>query len=311
MNRTNARLDLTRRSIRLILATLLLAPLTAAVFAQQMSSADGKIVTSASSSQQEEEPDVRAKAANVDSAWSMLTTATHKSTQAHIVALAALGTMGRNPRAAKLIAEGMSSSEMDVRTAAILAAGQTKNRALIPALHERLDDREPQVVFIAAVTLWKMHDREGEEVLKAVAAGDQKAKPGLIHGAKNKMNHELHDPAALATMGATEGASLLLGPFGFGIRAVEYMRKSGSNPARANAITLLAEGHVAMRSQLIDALSDKDTAVRAAAAKALGERRDPAALKPLGALFSDPRLPVRLTAAAAYINCSHTSARKS
>jgi HEAT repeat protein len=301
----------TRLALRLTLAASLLAPASTAVIAQHsISSADTKIVTSDSSPQAQEEPDVKAATPSQDSAWDMLTTATHKNTQSHIVALAALGTMGTNPRAARLIAEGMNDSDLDVRTAAILAAGQTKNRVLIPALRERLDDREPQAVFTAAVTLWKMHDREGEEVLKAVAAGDRKAKPGLMHGAKNDVNHELHDPAALATMGATEGASLLLGPFGFGIRAVEYMHKSGGSPARANAINLLAESHVAMRSELIDALSDKDAAVRAAAAKALGQRPDPSDLKPLGALFSDPRLPVRLTAAAAYINCSHAAAAR-
>jgi HEAT repeat protein len=300
-----------RLALRLTLAASLLAPASTAVIAQHsISSADTKIVTSNSSPQAQEEPDVKAATPSQDSGWDMLTTATHKNTQSHIVALAALGTMGTNPRAARLIAEGMNDSDLDVRTAAILAAGQTKNRVLIPALRERLDDREPQAVFTAAVTLWKMHDREGEEVLKAVAAGDRKAKPGLMHGAKNDVNHELHDPAALATMGATEGASLLLGPFGFGIRAVEYMHKSGGSPARANAINLLAESHVAMRSELIDALSDKDAAVRAAAAKALGQRHDPSDLKPLGALFSDPRLPVRLTAAAAYINCSHAAAAR-
>lgn len=302
----------TRLAMRLTLAAFLLAPAPAALVAQHsVSSADGKIVTSSSPAQeQQEEPDVKAGNVSVDSAWTMLTEATQKNTQSHIVALAALGTMGTNPRAARLITEGMQSADLDVRTAAILAAGQTQNRALIPALRERLEDHEPQAVFSAAVTLWKLHDRSGEEILKNIACGDLKAKPGLMHGAKNDMNHELHDPAALATMGATEGAALLLGPFGFGVRAVEYMRKSGSNPARATAINLLAERHIAMRSDLLEALGDKDAAVRAAAARALGQSHDPEDLKPLGNLFTDARLPVRLTAAAAYLNCSRGPARR-
>jgi HEAT repeat protein len=297
-------------AVRLTLASSLLAAASIAVAQHSVSSADGRIVTSSSAPQEQEEPGVKTATVSVDSAWSMLIAATHKSTQGHIVALAALGTMGSNPRAASLIREGMNDPDLDVRTAAILAAGQTQNRALIPALRERLQDPEPQAVFSAAVTLWKMHDRDGQEILKAIATGDRKAKPGLVHGAKNDMNHELHDPAALATMGATEGASLLLGPFGFGIRAVEYMRKSGGDPARATAINLLAERHVAMRSDLIESLSDKDAAVRAAAARALGESHDPSDRKPLGELFSDARLPVRLTSAAAYINCSRELARR-
>ncbi len=271
--------------------------------------ADGKIVGSNSTVQEPEEPEVKAASASVESAWSMLTTATHKAVVTRISAMAALGTMGSDARAAKMIREGMDDPDLEVRTAAILAAGQTKNRALVPALRERLKDSEPQAVFTAAATLWKMGDRSGEDVLKAVADGDRKATPGLMHGAKNDIDKELHDPRALATMGATEGAALLLGPFGFGIRAVEYMRKSGSDPSRAAAINLLAESHGrGINTELVDALDDKDAAVRAAAAKALGQRHDSAARKPLGELLSDPKLPVRLTAAAAYINCSRGAA---
>lgn len=258
----------------------------------------------------QEEPDVKAAEASVDSAWSMLTTATQKSTQTRIIAVAALGTMGANAHAADLIAERMKDPQLDVRTAAILAAGQTRNRSLIPALRERLKDPEPQVVFIAAATLWKMNDRSGQYVLTAVAGGERKATPTLMHGARNDVDRELHNPSALATLGATEGASMLLGPFGFGVAAFNYMRKSGSDPARAVAIDLLAQNKTpAVQRELMDALHDKDAAVRAAAAKALGQRHDAPFKNALGELFEDPKLPVRLTAAAAYINCS-TRARR-
>lgn len=270
-----------------------------------LSPADAKIVGGGTVAQEQEEPDVKAAAPSVDSAWQMLTIATHKSVPTRVSAMAALGTMGADAHAAKLIREGMDDSDLEVRTAAILAAGQTKNRALLPALRERLKDSEPQVVFTAAATLWKMGDRSGEDVLKAVADGDRKAKPGLVHGAKNDVNHELHHPRALAEMGATDAASMLLGPFGFGIRAVEYMRKNGNDPSRAAAVNLLGESHApGINAELVDALDDKDAAVRAAAAKALGQRHDTAARTAIGSLFDDPKLPVRLTAAAAYINCS-------
>jgi HEAT repeat protein len=206
----------------------------------------------------------------------------------------------------------MASTELELRTAAIVAAGQTKNRALIPTLRERLKDPEPEAAFTAAVTLWKMNDRSGETFLRAVVDGDRSAKPTLMHGAKNDVNKELHDPQAMATLGATTGASILLGPFGFGIKAFQYMLKNGSDPARAAAIDLIAESHEpGIQAELIDALKDKDTGVRAAAAKALGQRHDPSAINALGVLLNDPKLPVRLFAAAAYINCSHgTTAHK-
>src|SRR5215469_12792716 len=277
----------------------------------QVSPADGKIVTTSSIAQEQEEPDVKATTASVDAAWNMLTTASHKATQTRIITMAALGTMGNDARAAKLIRECMNDKELEVRTAAILAAGQTKNRALIPALRERLHDPEPGAVFTAAVTLWKMNDHSGEDFLRDVADGDRRAKPGLVHGAKNDVNKELHNPKALTDLGATTGASLLLGPFGFGVKAFEYMVKSGSDPARAAAIDLLAQSHgPGIDAELVDALSDKDEAVRAAAAKALGERHDVSAMKQIGALFNDPKLPVRLFAAAAYINLSRGGAHR-
>jgi HEAT repeat protein len=132
-----------------------------------------------------------------------------------------------------------------------------------------------------------------------------------MHGASQDMNRELHNPAGMAKLGVTEGAAMLLGPFGFGITAIEYMRKNGATSARATAIDLLSQNWSPdVRSELIDALSDKDPAVRAAAAKALGQRHDPTLAKPVGVLFADSKLPVRLTAAAAYINCSGRSSRR-
>ena len=298
-----------RRIIVLVCSFSLPFPCSRALAQKPVSPADGKIVTSTSAAQDQEEPDVRAIQPSVDSAWGMLTAATQKQTQTRIVALAALGTMGSDPRAAALIRDAMTNTELEVRTAAIVAAGETKNRALIPALRERLNDQEPQVVYTAAVTLWRMNDHAGEPFLRAVVDGDRKATPTLMHGAKNDMNKELHNPQAMATLGATTGASILLGPFGFGIKAVEYMVKAGSNPARAAAIELLSQSHEAgIDEEFISALSDKDQGVRAAAAKALGQRHYVAAKKQLGDLFSDPKLAVRLFAAAAYINCSHGTA---
>ena len=298
---------------RIIALTFTLSlPLTCgSTFAQkQVSSADGKIVGENSPAQApDEEPELKTTTPSIGAAWGMLTTAIHKPTQTQIVALAALGTMDSDPRAAALIRDRMNSTELEVRVAAIVAAGQTKNRALIPALRERLKDPEPQAVFSAAVTLWKLNDHSGEDFLRSVATGSSSAKPTLMHGARNDVNREMHDPQAMATLGATTGASILLGPFGFGIKAFEYMLKSGSDPARVAAIDLLAQSHVpGLDAELIQALSDKDQAVRAEAAKALGQRHVASAMKPIGALLNDPKLPVRLFAAAAFINCSHGAA---
>jgi len=243
-------------------------------------------------------------AEDIQQAWSMLSTAVEdaKHPDVRIQALAALGTMGSNPRSNKMILAAFDDTDVDVRTAAVLAAGQTKNRMLATAIRAKLDDKEPQVDFAAAITLSKMGDRSGEDILAAVVNGDRKASATLMNGTMHTVNKDFHNPASIAKLGALQGASILLGPFGFGITAYEYLRKNGADLSRITAIEELAKLKTApIHKELIDALSDKDTGVRAAAAKALGEYRDKPTATALLNLFADPKRPARLTAAAAYI----------
>ena len=236
-------------------------------------------------------------------AWKLLTDAAAdpKSTQTRIQALAALG-MLRCERAEKMITDAMAEPDLDVRTAAALAAGQTKDRNLTTPLRNLLDDKEPQVVFTAALTLWKMDDKSGEDILMAVVDGDRSASPTLMHGTEHKINKDLHDPEMLAKLGAMQGASMLLGPFGFGITAFNFIHQSGGNSARVSAIEDLAQERTEpIHKELVAALGDKDLTVRAAAAKALVDYHDKPTQMAVYALLEDNKEPVRLTAAAAYL----------
>lgn len=240
----------------------------------------------------------------VDRAWSMLTSNVSADKPAHdrIQALAALGSMGNDPRAARLIGDAIVEHNMDVRTAAILAAGQTKNPELTTRLRAALDDDQPQVAYAAATTLWKMHDESGEDLLLAVAGGERKDHPGKIKAEKHKAAKEMHSPRALAKIGIDQGSGYVLGPFGFGVQAIEFIHKNGGDPGRAAAIDLLSEQHSeAVHNELIDDLADHDFAVRAAAAKGLGRWPSRDTANRLLPLFDDSKLAVRLTAAAAYI----------
>lgn len=241
---------------------------------------------------------------SIDRAWSMLasSSAPDKSQNDRIQALAALGTMGADPRAEHIIGDAIVGKDMDVRTAAILAADKSKNPQLITRLRAALDDPDPQVAYAAATTLWKMHDSSGEDLLLAVAAGDAHDKLGMIKAEKHKAAKELHSPGALLRIGIMQGSGFFLGPFGFGVKAIDYIHKNGGDPGRAAAIDMLAEEHTeTVREALLDALTDKDFAVRAAAAKGLGDWHGNDTAEKLRPLFDDDKLAVRLTAAAAYI----------
>jgi HEAT repeat protein len=241
---------------------------------------------------------------NAIRAWSIITDAAGPGRAAHdrVEAMAALATMGNDERAARLIEEGFTAKDYDVRVAAVLAAGQTKNQKLIPALQRVLDDDNAQVAYTAAITLWKMHDYSGQDLLAAVATGDRKAKPGLIKSEKHKAVKDLHSPKTMTTLAINDSSGYFLGPFGVGIKAIELVDKNTSAPLRAAAIDRLAEQHTdEVHDVLVEDLTDDEPAVRAAAAKGLGRWEDENTEKLVLPMFGDNHLAVRLTAAATFL----------
>jgi HEAT repeat protein len=186
-----------------------------------------------------------------------------------------------------------------VRVAAVLAAGQTRNPQLVPALQRVLDDDNPQVAYTAAITLWKMHDYSGQDLLTAVALGDRKAKPGLLKSEKHKAAKDLHSPKTMAMLTVNGASGYFLGPFGVGLKAIEMVDKNSSAPLRAAALDRLAQQHTdQVHDVLVQDLTDDEPAVRAAAAKGLGRWQDDTTERLVAPMFGDNHLAVRLTAAA-------------
>ncbi len=245
-----------------------------------------------------------------DQAWKILTDAAgdvkRMQTQTRIQALAALSLL-RCPRSAKMIVDVMTDPDVDIRTAAALAAGQTGDPNLTTNLRNLLDDKEPQVAFAAAMALWKMGDKSGEDILLAVVDAERSAGPTAMHGTEHKIDKDLHDPKMLAKLGVMQGASMFLGPFGYGITAFEFIHQSGGDMTRVAAIEQVSQEKTEpIHKELIAALADKDPAVRAAAAKALAGYHDQSTSNAIYPLFADKKYPVRLTAAAAYLRTTGT-----
>jgi hypothetical protein len=282
-----------------LLFAAMFASVCAVTFAQQAAQPDADTPAPIA------KPDHDSPSLDVDTAWSLLTSAMSgdpKHSQPRIQALAALGNIGSSPRAAKIIADAMKDPDLDVRTAAVLSTLPSKNRDFLMPLRALLDDNEPQVAVAAASTLWKMGDRSGEDILAAVADGERKASAGLIDSTRHTITTDLHNPSTIARIGALQGASMLLGPFGIGITAYEYIHKNGGDSARPLAIELLAQEKTKpIHDELMAALGDKDLGVRAAAAKALSDYHDKETSAAIANLLYDPKTPVRLTAAAAYL----------
>ena len=247
---------------------------------------------------------------NRDAAWTLLrsSVAADRSNDLRMQALAALAALGNNPRSVKMITDTLTDKNIDVRTAAVLAAGLTRSTRVQPELRILLDDKEPEVAYAAASTLWKMGDHSGEDILIAVVDGERSDHATMLNGAMHDVSRQLHHPAALARMGAMQGASMFLGPFGWGITAFNYMHKNGGDSARLIAVEQVAQDHTKLvRTKLLAALTDKDLQVRVAAAKALSSYHGAEVSNALAGLFSDGKGPVRLTAASSYLISTSTT----
>lgn len=239
-------------------------------------------------------------------AWSNLhTAASSKNVDTRIQAVTALSVIGTNRDAEQMLRAAFYDPEIDVRLAAIIAAGETKDRNLRGDLRKLLDDDAPQVAFTAATTLWKMTDQSGEDILLAVMRGERKANPNFMTSATHSASRTLHKPAELLRIGATQAASILVPPVGYGMGAYRYLEGASKNP-RVQALELLAkqEHNEHLQAELIDATDDKDEAVRLAAAEELSHYPGKATLDALSRMFGDKKTAVHLMASASYIRAA-------
>jgi HEAT repeat protein len=268
----------------------------------------------------DEEPDVPvtkpAKSAVVtveaqtNAAWDMLNTAqSNTKTQAQVAridAISALGTLGDFPRAVEWLRDTQKDPDRYVRLATVAAMGSSKKAVFVPDLKQALNDAAPEVSFTAAVGLWKMNDKSGEDILDAVLEGDRKANRGLVTAEKHEADQDLHSPSKLAEIGAEQGAYALLGPFGFGLSALRSRKGANGIHPRVIAATLLGEDtSTASMKRFVDALDDPDPFVRAAAAQQLGAYHSKDVLDGLSGAIYDAKPAVRFMAAAAYIRAAH------
>lgn len=277
---------------RLVAVSLLAPCLSVGLFAQgaQTSAAQNKA------------PVVSPVKPNVEEAWSELQIfAEAKNVDQRVQTMTALGLLGGHQRALNLLRKGFDDPEVDVRIAAVVAAGASKDKNLTTDLRSLLDDKDPEVAYAAALNLWKMGDHSGEDILLDVLRGDRKTDKGLMKEGMHHANRELHSPADLAKMGALQASLIFLPPVGYGLGAYRYMHSSGPDP-RVESLEMLTQEHNNLvRDTLIELADDKDTALRIAIAEKLSGYRGQTVVDALAKLFDDSKEVVRLTAYAAYI----------
>jgi HEAT repeat protein len=246
----------------------------------------------------------------IEASWSRLTNALTgtKNTDTRIAAITGLSLLGGNARAEKLIRDAMSDPDVDVRLAAIVAAGEmAKNgsRNLTTDLRNQLNSDDPKVAFTSASTLWKADDPSGEDILMAVAQGERSGDYSFWKGSEHNANRTLHSPSALAKIAAQQSMVILVPPIGMGMGAYGYLKGAGGPSPQVTSITQIAKEHIdPVKHALVEATKTKDQGARLAAAEALAKFRGDDVREALRNLFTDSKENVRLTASAAYIRVS-------
>lgn len=200
----------------------------------------------------------------------------------------------------------LDDKDVAVRLAAVTSLVEVKNTESRNALSRALADPVPEVRFAAAKALWALHDRQGEEALRAVLQGDTKGSSGLITREKHQAAHMLHTPRVLLLYVLIQGVGFAPVPgLGEGVASMQFLLLDPKFSARANAALILGnDKDPTVVDALRDGLKDKDWALRAASAHALALRNDPALQSALEPLLTDRKEAVRLRAAAGFIRLS-------
>ena len=204
----------------------------------------------------------------------------------------------------------LQDKDVQVRQAVVASLADVKSERATAALHTALKDAVPEVSFAAAKALWARHDPVGRTALLAVLAKESKSSSSFVSKQQRKALRMMHTPRTTFLFAAEAGIGFVPLPgLGEGMASMQGILARAGVPGRALAALLLgADRNPATIHALRDALSDKDSSVRAAAVHSISLRNDPALKKELEPLLADDKEAVRLRAAAGYLRLSAIAA---
>jgi HEAT repeat protein len=212
---------------------------------------------------------------------------------------------GRGPLFEQL-KQMLQDKDVEVRQAVVASLADVKSESATTALRKALEDAVPEVSFAAAKALWARHDPAGRAALLAVLEGESKSSSNFFSQQKREALRMMHTPRTTFLFAVQQGIGFVPLPgLGEGVASLQGILATSGVPGRASAALLLgADRDPATIEALRDALSDKDSSVRAAAVHSISLRNDPALKKELEPLLQDDKESVRLRAAAGYLRLS-------
>jgi HEAT repeat protein len=201
----------------------------------------------------------------------------------------------------------LQDKDVQVREAVVASLADVKSARGTAALHKALEDPVAEVSFAAAKALWARHDPVGRDALLAILEKESKSSSNFFSKQKRRALRMMHTPRTTLLFAAEQSAGLVPLP-GMSEGAASMrgilLASSGVSGRAAAALLLGADRDAATIEALRDALSDKDSSVRAAAVHSISLRNNPALKKELEPLLTDDKESVRLRAAAGYLRLS-------
>ena len=197
----------------------------------------------------------------------------------------------------------LQDKDVEVRQAVVASLADVKSTQSTAALRKALADEVPEVSFDAAKALWARHDPDGRTALLSVLEKESKTSSSFFTKQKRDAVRMMHTPRTTFLFALQQGMGFIPLPgLGEGVASMQGILASSGVPGRASAALLLgADKDSATYDALLDALCDKDAAVRAAAVHSISLRNDPALKSELEPLLHDGNESVRLRAAAGYL----------
>lgn len=197
----------------------------------------------------------------------------------------------------------LDDKDVPVRTATISSMVDLKNPRTIPVLQKALHDPTPEVSFAAAKALWTLNDAAGRSALITILGKDSKTSSGFITTQMRDTLRLFHTPHDLFLFAVKNGIGFAPVPgIGAGVSSLQaILSDSGVSGRAAAALMMATDNTPEVLAALLDALTDKDASVRAAAVHSIAMRGDTKVIGEIEPLMDDVKEPVRLRASAAFL----------
>jgi HEAT repeat protein len=234
----------------------------------------------------------------VESAWSMLRQGImDDSADRRAKAILALGLITRDGQAEALAEHALADQSGTVQSAAASALGQIGMASAAPKLRVLLNENDLSVVLAAANALYELKDPAAYEIYYSLLTGERKG-PGLV---KSQLR-QLKKRGEIERLAFETGIGFA--PYGgAGYEAWKRIMQNRSMPVLiVSAQKLATDPDPKAGDALVGACSNKTWQVRVAAVSAIAKRGDPALLRGLVPLLTDPNDTVRYDTAAAIIH---------